>query len=197
MNLFTQKITPFLILGLLVVVIGIPYGIYQSRQDSTGIGTAVLVIAVLITAALVTLDRLAVRHVPSGGLWIIELVILVVTWTYYNYNNRTVLLDLSENPAPYFVLIWTNDTPETPVPASRFPFDKVVAVPTGTVAQLNHDLFLLTTVKAPAHWNGGQYSFGIKLTHPRFESAYFYGPEEYQYKHAEVDSLVRQAVARQ
>ena len=196
MHLFTQKITPLLVLGLLNIGIGVPYALYYIRRDVTGMTTGFLIVIVLVTIVLIALDRLAVRYVPPGWVSGVELVILVVAGVYYANANRTLLLDLSKNPSPYFVIIWTKETPKTSMLESRFPFNKVVSVPAGTVVQLDRKLFSITDVKPPAHWSG-QYSFGIELKHPRFESAYFYGPESYHTKIAEVDSLVRAAMGRQ
>lgn len=196
MSLFTQKITLFLILGLLIIGLGIPYAIYASRRDVTGMMTGFLIVAVLITIAFIVLDRLAIRYVSPGWVSGIELVILVVAGVYYANTSRTLTLDLSKNPSPYFVIIWTKDLPKTPAPESHFLFNKIVTVPEGTSAQLNQNMFSITTLTPPPHWEG-QYSLGIELTHPRFKSAYFYGPEAYHGKPAEVDSLLREIVARQ
>ncbi len=194
MTLFSQKITLFLVLGLLTISLGIPYAVYYSRRDVTGIGVGVLIVAILVALVAIALDRLAVRFVSPGWLSAIELVIVVVVGTGYGYTNRSVTLDLSANPSPYFVVIWTKDTPKTPVFRYRFPFDNVAVMPTGNVAQLDEQLFSITTITVPAHWKNGQFSRGISLTHPRFVSAYFYGSERYANRQTEVDSLLQEAI---
>lgn len=159
--------------------------------------TGFLIVALLIGLGLIALDRLAVRFVSPAWLSGIELLVVVVAGFSYANANRMLTLDLTNNPSPYFVVIWTEGPPATPVPQTRFGFDKAVSVPTGTVVQLDQQYFPILTVKTPAHWSGQQYSVGVDLTHPRFASAYFYGTDDYQNKRAEVDSLLRQAVARQ
>jgi hypothetical protein len=69
-------------------------------------------------------------------------------------------------------------------------------VPTGAVIELDEQAFGNTDIKAPAHFGNSYFSRGSDLTHPRFASAYFYDPESYAGKPAEVDSLLRQVVAR-
>lgn len=196
MTFFSQKITLFLVLGLLVIILGIIFGVVYYRRDVTGIGVGVMIVAILVAVVSIALDRLAVRFVSPGLLSVIELVVVVVAGTWYGYTSRSVTLDLSANPSPYFVIIWTKDTPKTPVFQYRFPFDNIAVVSTGNVAQLNEQLFSTITVTVPTHWNG-QFSRGVSLTHPRFVSAYFYGSELYSNRQTEVDSLLQQAVNRQ
>ena len=82
-----------------------------------------------------------------------------------------------------------------PVFEQRFPLNKVAAMPTETVALLNQEAFSMTNIKVPTHWDG-QFSRGIELNSSRFASAYFYGPEAYLHKPAEVDSLRQQTVSQ-
>lgn len=53
----------------------------------------------------------------------------------------------------------------------------------------------MISIKMPAHWDG-HFSRGIELNNSRFASAYFYGPEAYLHKPAEVDSLRQQTVSQ-
>ena len=68
-------------------------------------------------------------------------------------------------------------------------------MPTETVALLNQEAFSTTNSKMLTHWDG-QFSRGIELNSSRFASAYFYGPEAYLHKPAEVDRLLQQAVSQ-
>ncbi len=156
-------------------------------------GVGALVVIMLVAGAAIALDRLAVRFASPLWVSVVELAILIVAMISYSYSSRTITLDLSANPSPYFVVIWTNDQPEMLVFQQRFPLNKVAVVSSGTVALLNQEAFSSTDVKVPAQWNG-QFSRGMSLDHPRFVSAYFYGPEAYLNKPAEVDSLLKQAV---
>ncbi len=193
MSLIPQKITLFLVLGLLVIGLGIPYAIYYSRRDVTGMSVGALVVIMLMAGVVIAIDRVAVRFAAPLWVSVAELAILIVALVSYSYSSRTVTLDLSASPSPYFVVIWTKYQPESPVFQQRFPLDKVAVVSTGTVVLLNQETFSITDVKVPTSWNG-QFSRGIELTDPRFASAYFYGPEDYLNRPAEVDSLLRQAV---
>ena len=196
MMLFSQKITLFLALGLLVITICIPYALYLSRSDVTGIGVGVMIVAILVAVAAITLDRLAVRVMAPGWLSALELVLLLAVGGWYSYTNRSRILDLSANPSPYFIVIWARSPVSTPVFRYRFPFDSVAVMPVGTVTQLDERTFSTTTVAVPTHWKS-YFSRGIDLTHPRYASAYFYGAEAWMNKSDEVDSLLQQAISQQ
>jgi hypothetical protein len=196
MNLIFQKVTLFLILGITVIAICIPVAFYYSRRDVTGMSMGALLVIALIAALVLILDRVVVRFVSPLSLSIIELGLLIGGLVIYTYNSRTRILDLSANPAAYFVIIWTKDGSESPVFERRFPLDQVATVTSGNVVLLDKKTFMETEVKLPSQW-GGQFSRGIELDHPRFESAYYYGKEEDLGKKAEVDSLLRQTVNQQ
>lgn len=197
MNLIFQKTTLFLVLGITLIAVCIPAAFYYSRRDVTGMGMGFLLVIALITGFVLVLDRVAVRFVSPRSLSIIELGLLIVGLMIYTYNSRTRILDLSTNPAPYFVIIWTNDGSESPVFERRFPLDQVATVTAGNVVLLDKKTFMETEMKFPTQW-GGRFSRGIELNdHPRFASADYYGKAEDLGKDAEVDSLLRQAVKQQ
>ena len=196
MTLFSQKITLFLVLGLLIIVLGIPYAFYLNRRDVTGMAVGVQIVLILVAVAAITLDRLAVRVMAPGWLSAFELVLLLAVGGWYSYSSRSRILDLSANPSPYFIVIWAKNPVSTLVFRYRFPFDSVAVMPVGTVIQLDEQAFSITTITAPTHWKS-YFSRGIDLTHPRFVSAYFYGPEAWMNKPTEVDSLLQQAVNQQ
>lgn len=196
MTLFSQKPTLVFVLGLLLLVLGIPLAIYYSWRDETGIGLGVVLAVGMAAGLAIVIDRVAVQFIAPGPLSLIELVVLALAGGWSSYANRTVTLDLTANPAPYVVLLWTKKPPQSTELQTRFPFNKVATLPVGNVVELHQALFPITTVDVPAHWNG-QFSRGTPLAHPQYESAYFYGPETYLDKPAEVDRLVRLAVAQQ
>ncbi len=196
MTFFSQKITLFLVLGLLVIAVSLVYTIYYRRHDVTGIGRGITLIIVLATLVVIILDRITVRFVAPRWLSAAEGLLLVAALAYSMYFLRRIKLDLSANPAPYFVIIWTHGPSVTPLFQPRFPFGKRAVVSTGSVAQLDEPMFSRLDVQVPTHW-GSQFSRGMKVTHPRFTSAYFYGPEKYLHQAAEVDSLVQAAVDKE
>lgn len=196
MSFFSQRITLFWVLGILVIVLSIPYAVYYIQRDVTGMVVGALVVIILLAIVVLALDRLALRFLKPLWLSVVELAILIASLMSYSYSNRSVILDLSANPSPYFVVIWTKYQPDMLQFQRRFLLDRIATVPTGTVALLHEEAFPLLDLRPPGHWQG-QFSRGVVLTDSRFASAYFYGPEEFLNKTAEVDSLLRAEVARQ
>ena len=193
MNLFSQKITPLLVAGIVVVLLSMITAVTSSRRDSSGLELGALAAILLVTLVVVALDRLAVLFLPLGLLSLIELVLLLGGIGWYAYDTRSTVIDCSNNPSDYLVIVQTNDQPESPLFQNRFPFSRLAVVSQGQVILVNTGTFSATTVNTPKHWKS-TYSRGIALHHPRFVSAYFYGPDHYINRPAEVDSLVKQAV---
>lgn len=194
MSFLSQKITTFLIVGLLVILVGTPVGLFKlTRGGSDGVAGSYLLLFALAALLLLLLDRFLVNHIPAGWLSAVELVVLLAGCGYISYDSRTTTVDISANPSPYFVLVWAKN-PADATPLQRvFPFDKATTVSDTNVIWLDYREFPLTTVTVPAGWDGTQ-SRGVSLTDARIESAYVYVPASRQITAAEADSLVRQVV---
>lgn len=194
MSFLPQKITTFLIVGLLVIVIATPVGLYKvTRSGTEGIEGIYLLLFAGAALLLLLVDRFLVNYLPMGWLSAGELVILLMGYGYIAYDSRTTTVDISANPAPYFVLVWVRN-PADATPLRRvFPFDKTVIVSDTNLVRLDCREFPLTTVIVPARWEGSQ-SRGVTLTDPRFESAYLYAPSSRTITAAEADSLIRQRI---
>lgn len=194
MNFLTQKITTFLVVGLLVMLVGTIAGLLKlTRSGTDGIEGVYLLMSVPVALLLVLLDRFLVQHVPVGWLSALELGVLLGGYGYVAYTSRTTVVDISDNPAPYFVLVWVKNPDEAASMQRVFPFDKTVVVAHTNTIRLDYSEFPRTTVKAPAGWNGVQ-SRGVSLTGSRFESAYVYVPASRLLTAAEADRLVRQVI---
>lgn len=194
MSFLPQKITTFLIVGLLVIVIATPVGLYKvTRSGTEGIEGVYLLLFAGAALLLLLLDRFLVTYLPVGWLSAVELAVLLIGYGYIAYDSRTTTVDISANPAPYFVLVWVRN-PADATPLRRvFPFDKTVTVSDTNVVRLDFSEFPFTTVTVPARWGGSQ-SRGVTLADPRFESAYLYTPSSRSITAAEADSLVRQLI---
>ncbi|MBC8151343.1 MAG: hypothetical protein H7Z72_00365 [Bacteroidetes bacterium] len=194
MNFLSQKITTFLVVGLLVILIGTPVGLFKlTRGGSDGVAGSYLLLFALAALLLVLLDRFLVNHIPAGWLSAIELVALLAGYGYISSDSRATTVDISANPSPYFVLIWAKN-PADAAPLRRvFPFNKTITVSDTNVIWLDYREFPVTTVTVPASWDGTQ-SRGVSQTDARIESAYVYVPASRPITAAEADSLVRQVI---
>lgn len=194
-----SPLTPLLLVAGLTVLVAAPLGLYRLAGDAGEAltGTYLLLLAG-VALLLLALDRFLVRRVAVRWLSVAEGLVLLLGYGFLAYDTRRTLLDLTAYEGPYFVVVWTND-PADAAPLQRvFPFDKTLAaVSGGRAVRLDRREFGNTEVRPPASWNGSYSSRGVALTHPRFESAYFYGPENHPFTPAQVDSLVRSEVARQ
>lgn len=192
MSYLSQKITTFLVVGLLIILIGTPAGLFKvTRSGTEGITGVYLLLAVVVALLLLLLDRFLIKYIPAGWLSAGELVVLLGGYAYLAYDSRTTTVDISANPAPYFLLIWVKNSAEAAPLRRVFPFDKTVTVSDANTVRLDYREFPLTTVTVPASWEGSQ-SRGVTLTDPRFESAYLYTPASQPITAAETDSLIRQ-----
>lgn len=178
MTLFSQKLTVLLVLGALVVLVGIPAGLYQlSRGGTDGIVGAYLLVSVLIALLLIGLDRLSLRFVEARTLSVIELALVLTIGLWYAYANRTTTLDLSGHASPYFAVVWTSEASLAEKPVYRFPFDNVIRVTDKPFVCLDQREFDRLNVILPTSWRGSSRSKGFSLSHPHYQSVYVYQPE--------------------
>lgn len=166
----------------------------SSARDSSGLEASALVVIMLLVLLCIAADRVALLFLSYRPLIVIEAILLVAGSGWYSYSSRTTIIDCTANPAAYLVIIQTKGQPASPVFSYQFPFSRAAIVPKGTIVLVNEATFAQATVNVPSHWES-TYSRGVTLTHPDFASAYFYGSERYSNWSAEVDSLVKQAVA--
>lgn len=197
MKFLFKKLTPFLVIGYLVLLIATPLGLFKltGTPDQELEATYLLLLA---GAALMVLglDRWLVKRVPVIWLSIAEVLVLLVGGGYLAYDSRKTTLDLSAFDGPYFILVWVNDSAEARPLRRVFPFDKTLVVSDTPVVRLHQREFSVTQVRPPAKWQNGYSSRGLALTQPGVESAYFYGPQNHSFTPAQVDSLIRQALGR-
>ncbi|MEZ0607398.1 hypothetical protein ACAW74_02730 [Fibrella sp. WM1] len=193
MNPALFKLTPILVVGVLLLLVGGILLLKAIPRDSSGLEAGALTALLLMVLLVMAVDRLALFFLPYRPLIFAEAILLVAGIGWYSYSSRKTVIDCTANPSDYLVIIQTKGQPASPVFVSQFPFSRVATVPQGTVFTVNAATFAEATVNAPSHWQS-TYSRGVDLTHPSFVSAYFYGSERYTGWSAEVESLVKQAI---
>ncbi len=193
--LFSQKLTVFLVIGVLTILVGIPVGLYKfSRGGTDGIVGAYLLVGVLLALVLVALDRFSLRFVEAGLLSVIELVLLLAGICGYVYSNRITILNLAKNPSPYFAVVWTSEANLAEEIPSRFPFDKIIQVTDRSYVCLDQREFNQLNVILPVSWHGSSHSKGIELNHPHYRSMYIYQPETVALSDAKLDEIKQQVL---
>lgn len=188
--LFSQKLTVFLVVGALIILLGIPVGLYKlSRGGTDGIVGAYLLVGVVITLLLVALDRFSLRFIEARFLSLIELVLILATGFWYAYSNRTTTLDLSNNSSSYFAVVWTSEADRTEELQYRFPLDNVLRVTDRTFVCLDQREFDRLTVTLPANWHGSSQTKVFLLNNPHYQAMYIYQPETGSWSDAKLDEI--------
>lgn len=195
--LFSQKITLFLILCPLLAITSIGYAVYYYSRDVTGMGTGFMILILLASGLLFLIDRLAVRYVSAGWLSIVEGLLLIGLVLTYTYSTRTTTLDLSANRSRYVVVLWTKSPAHAMPFEQKFLFSKTLTASDFSVIRISQDQFEQLIVIPPTAWGNGYFSTGVKLTHPRFASAYFYAPTQESFSKEATNRLIQEAVANQ
>lgn len=121
------KFTLFWILGLLIIIIGIPYGLYACTLDGgSSLGGVVILLFVLITGLIMVIDRVLVKAIKPLQLSLGELMLGIAGLSSYYYDNRKVEIDISRNKTDYFVVAFTPSPDSKAKIENMFPFDKYI-----------------------------------------------------------------------
>jgi hypothetical protein len=108
-NEIFQKPTLVSVLAMVGIVVGIPFGIYELQgEGGSSLGGVLLLIYVFVLFILLVVDRGLVFIIKPLKLSLIELVLGICYFLYYQYDNRKVIIDLQNYKQNYFVVIYNN-----------------------------------------------------------------------------------------
>ncbi len=151
-----SKPTLVSIIGLIIIVIGIPYGLYGlTLNGCSSLGGVLILFAVFITFIVLIFDRLLVSKIGQRNLSIVEFFILAIVIIFYSYSKRNLIIELENQKTNYFVLIENDGSFVNTELNYKFPFDKFL-ISKGNSAVINsisknyHQLEL----DYPKDWNG-------------------------------------------
>ena len=120
------KITPVFIVTVIVIIVGIPYGIYGlTLKGGASLSGVLILIGVLICAIALLIDRIAVKTISHKKLNLVELIILIAITAFYLYSDRKLEINVKSN-TDYFVLIENNGKLKNSTFGYKFPFDKTL-----------------------------------------------------------------------
>lgn len=151
-----QKPTIFLVFGIIIVSIGLPFGIYGlTRSGGASLGGTLILIGVFITLIFLVIDRILVRFINQKKLNIIELIFLLVVSTVYLYKNRSLEIEQLNQESEFMIVIENNGKLENDSYKYKFPFNKKIQTHNNFVIAEN--LPQEIDVKTPNSWNNSYY----------------------------------------
>ena len=151
-----QKPTIFLVLGIIIVSIGLPFGIYGlTLSGGASLGGTLILIGVFITLIFLVIDRILVRFINQKKLNIIELIFLLVVSTIYLYQNRSIEIEQLNQESEFMIVIENNGKLENDSYKYKFPFNKKIQTHNNFVIVENLPQGI--DVKTPNRWNNSYY----------------------------------------
>jgi len=149
---FRNKPTLFLIIGIFVLFIGIPFGIYGlTLNGGASLGGVLVLIGVFICIPFLVIDRILVNKIKPLKLSIYELIFIGIILIFYLSDNKKLYVDLTDYKSEYFVVIYNNGNLKNSELNWSFPFNKN--------AKLNKN-----SITVPAEYKG---NYQVELKTPR------------------------------
>ncbi|WP_299782962.1 hypothetical protein, partial [uncultured Formosa sp.] len=151
-----KKPTLFLVVGIFVLFIGIPFGIYGlTLNGGASLGGVLVLLGVFICIPFLVIDRILVNKIKPLKLSIFEFVFIGIILLFYLSDNKKLYVDLTEYKTEYFVIIYNNGNLENSELNWSFPFSKSV--------ELNENSIIIPSefkgnyqveLKTPKNWKG-------------------------------------------
>jgi hypothetical protein len=121
------KPTVFLILGLILIGIGLPYGIYGLTFTGGGsLGGALVLIAVIIVVVIVVIDRYLARIINTRKLNIYEIIFLILGVILYSFNHRTLEIVELNQKSEFIIVIENPGNLKNDKTEYTFPFKRKI-----------------------------------------------------------------------
>jgi hypothetical protein len=103
--------TIFLIIGIILVLVGLPFGIYGlTLNGGASLGGILILFGVLIVGLILILDRIFANRVNTKKLNGIELTLLIVGIVALSFTKREIIIDLRDKKTDYFIVLENNGT---------------------------------------------------------------------------------------
>ncbi len=102
-----SKPTLFLIIGIIVLIIGIPAGIYGlTLNGGASLGGVLILVGIIAFLPFLVIDRILVNRIKPLKLSIFELILSAIVLFYYSSDNKKLVVDLTEYKSDYFVVVY-------------------------------------------------------------------------------------------
>jgi hypothetical protein len=141
-----SKPTIVYVLGTLILLIGIPSGIYGLTLDGgASLGGVLIFIGVFVVLFLVILDRILVRKVNQRKLNLYEFVFILLCFTIFLYKERTLIIDNQNENINFLVVIQNPGNLKSDQYSIEFPFSKKVVT--------DRDFIIVDNMSDNVHFN--------------------------------------------
>ena len=189
--IFTKP-TIISILGLIIMLIGLPYGIYGLTLDGgSSLGGVLILIGVIIVLFIYIADRVASEKINIKKLNIIEIAIITTFVLIFSFTNREVIFDISKNESNYFVLIENNGNFRNSELKYSFPFDKKIILKNNyaVIGSIENN-YQRINVEESNKWNGLQMQpWPINKVNIQF-----YSNPNVEFDEKEIDSIIKKEI---
>lgn len=126
MKNYLRKPTLFLILGLIIILVGLPFGIYGlTLSGGASLGGTLILVLVFIVFIFLVIDRVLVHVISLKKLNIIEVMFLFIASTIYLYQNRKIEIERISLLSSIHFSIASNKEPSPPDEVGLLPTSKV------------------------------------------------------------------------
>lgn len=120
-----NKPTLLFILTSILLLIGVPYGIYGLTLDGgASLGGALILMADFVIFIALLIDRAIVNKIPPVRLSIYEFVFLVLCITIYLDSQRKIIVDIENENVEYLLVIENPGNLISDETYWEFPFNK-------------------------------------------------------------------------
>lgn len=151
-----RKPTVFLILGIILILIGLPFGIYGlTLSGGASLGGALILMAVAIVFIFLVIDRILVRIINPRKLNIIEVVFLFIVSAIYLYQNRKIEIEQLNQNSEFMIVIENNGKLKNNDYDYKFPFNKKIKTTKNYV--IAEKLPQSIDIKSPKNWENFYY----------------------------------------
>jgi hypothetical protein len=123
-----SKPTFIFILSLILLLIGIPYGIYGLTLDGgASLGGALILMADFVIFIALLIDRAIVNKISPIRLSIYEFVFLVLCIMIYLHSQRKLIVDIENDNVEYLLVIQNPGNLINNETHLKFPFNKILS----------------------------------------------------------------------
>jgi hypothetical protein len=182
------KPTIISIIGLIIILIGLPYGIYGLNLDGgASLGGVLTLVGVFIVVIIFIIDRVAVEKINYRNLNIIEGILLIVLTSVFFINNQKIIFDISQNNSNYFVLIENNGMLNNTELKYSFPFNKKISTgKNNSVINSIEENYQKINIQSPTKWNG------MRMQPGSFNKTniQFYSNPKIEFSEKQIDSII-------